>query len=253
MSAVYLDHAAAAPLSPAARAAWLEAAAMTGNPSSSHGPGRAARRIVERAREEVAALAGADPLDVIFTSGGTEADNLAVIGLARARRAVDSRCRRIIVSAVEHPAVLGPARQLASEGFELVELPVDASGRVDLSQAAAVIDADRESVALVSCQWTNNETGAIQPLAELAAWARAGGAPIHCDAVQAFAYEAVRLTPAPGSDGPELDALTLSAHKIGGPVGVGALLARRRWPFQPVLFGGGQENGRRPGTVPAAL
>jgi cysteine desulfurase len=250
---IYLDYAATAPLSEAARAAWLRYAPTVGNPSSLHGPGRAARVVVEESREQVADLLGAAPLEVIFTAGGTESDNLAVLGIARAQRVADPRRGRVVVSAVEHHAILGPAYHLAAEGFAVAELAVDRTGRVDLAAAQAVIEAEPDTIALVSCQWTNNENGALQPVAELAEVAHAYGIPVHSDAVQAVAYEPVRLRRGDGTTGPDLDALTVSAHKLGGPVGIGAFVARRDLPLTPVTWGGGQERRVRPGTLPVAL
>jgi cysteine desulfurase len=239
---LYLDHAATTPLTPAARAAWLEAAALIGNPHSLHGPGRAVRAVVEEARERIAAALGADPAEVVLTAGGTEADNLAVLGAARARRAADPALTSVFVSAVEHHAVLEPARSLRREGFDVAELPVTGDGCVDLGQAEALIVPGR--TALVSTMTVNNETGAVQPVAELAGLAHAAGAPFHTDAVQAVAYLPPPVT---------ADAVTLSAHKLGGPVGVGALVARRDLALTPVTFGGGQERRVRSGTLPAAL
>ncbi|MDR1387318.1 MAG: cysteine desulfurase [Propionibacteriaceae bacterium] len=276
-SPVYLDHAATTPLRPAARAAWLTAADQVGNPSSLHQPGRAARRLVEEAREQVALALGAEPAEVVFTAGGTEADNLAVIGTAWGRRSEDPARRRVLVSPIEHPAVLESADHLGQSGFEVVELAVGRDGRVDLERADRLLAFDPASLALVTCQAVNQETGAIQPVAELAALARRHGVPLHCDAVQAIGHGALAAgaSPAPlldQSDAPasltaspagppsavvawtaDLAALTVSGHKVGGPVGVGALLARRDLKLKPVLFGGGQERRVRSGTLPAAL
>ncbi|NLE70981.1 MAG: cysteine desulfurase [Actinomycetales bacterium] len=245
---VYLDHAATTPVRPAALAALTEVAGRVGNPSSTHGPGRAARRTVEEARELVADRLGAHPTEVVLTGGGTEADNLAVCGLYWARTAADPRRRRVVVSAVEHHAVLDPARWLAERaGAELVLLPVDAAGRVEPAALEAELAAHGDETALVSVMWANNEVGTVQPVAEVAHLARAHGVPVHADAVQAVGQVPVDLA-ASG-----LDALTVSAHKVGGPVGVGALLLRRDVAVAPVLHGGGQERGVRSGTVPAAL
>jgi cysteine desulfurase len=293
---IYLDYAATAPLSEAARAAWLRWAPEVGNPSSLHGPGRAARAGVEEAREQVADLLGASPMEVVFTSGGTEANNLAVLGVARARRAQTASRRRVLVSAVEHHSVLEAAYHLVGEGFEVVELAVDRAGRVDVDKARAIVESDPAAVALISCQWVNNENGAIQPVVELADLGRAHDIPVHTDAVQGVGYRPWRLTPPvargaappvpkpegtfgvpldqssgvagptgraadPGASsgirrpliGPPLDLLTISAHKLGGPVGVGALVARRDLAIDPIGFGGGQERRLRSGTVPVAL
>lgn len=245
----YLDHAATTPMRPAALAAFVALAGEgVGNPSSVHTPGRAARRAVEEAREQVAARLGAHPTEVVLTGGGTEADNLAVLGLYRARRAADPARRRVVVSAVEHHAVLDAAAWLARhEGAELVLLPVDAAGRVDPDALAADLAAHAGETALVSVMWANNEVGTVQPVAEVAHVARAHGVPVHSDAVQAVGVLDVDLAAA------GLDALTVSAHKVGGPVGVGALLLRRDVEVAPLVHGGGQERGLRSGTVPAAL
>jgi cysteine desulfurase len=240
----YLDHAATTPMLPEAIAAWADEAARVGNASSLHTSGRHARRVVEEARESLAATLGATPAEVVFTGGGTEADNLAVKGLYWARRAEDDRRRRVLVSAVEHHAVLDPALWLAEhEGAEVVVLPVDALGRIDLDALRAVIAADPASVALVSLMWANNEVGTIQPVAQAAAIAHEFDVPLHCDAVQAVAHLPVDLA------GQGIDAMTVSAHKLGGPLGAGALLARRGLALTPVLHGGGQERSARSGTL----
>lgn len=232
---------------PEALAAFVAVAERVGNPGSVHAAGRAARAAVDDAREAVAAALGAHPGDVVLTSGGTEADNLAVLGLARAARSADPARRRVVVSAVEHPAVLEAGRAAAGEGFEVVECPVDGAGRVDLDALAAALAAPGARPALVSVMWANNEVGTVQPVAEVAALAREHGAASHADAVQAVGGVEVSLA------GSGLDALSVSGHKIGAPVGVGALVARRHVPLAPTTHGGGQERAVRSGTVPAAL
>ena len=200
--------------------------------------------MVEESREHLAALLGAGPSEVIFTGGGTEADNLAVKGLFWARRAADPRRGRVLVSAVEHHAVLDPAQWLARhEGAEVEFLPVDTLGRVRLDALEAAIAADPDGVALISVMWANNEVGTVQPVADVVATARAYGIPVHSDAVQAFGQLPVDFAEV----GP--DCLTVSGHKIGGPTGVGALVVRRGLDLVPVLHGGGQERGARSGTV----
>jgi cysteine desulfurase len=242
----YLDHAATTPLLPEAAAALVDALGRVGNASSLHSSGRRARRAVEEARERVAAALGAGPSEVLFTAGGTEADNLAVKGLYWARRAADPRRRRVLASAVEHHAVLDPVHWLVEhEGAEVCWLPVDRLGRVHPADVAAALDQDPESVALVTVMWANNEVGTVQPVAEIAALARDAGVPMHSDAVQAFGQLDVDFA-ASG-----LDCLTVSSHKIGGPLGVGALVARRGLELTPVLHGGGQERGARSGTLDA--
>ncbi len=219
----------------------------TGNASSLHTVGRRARRIVEEAREQVAEAFGAGPSEVIFTSGGTEADNLAIKGLYWARRAEDPRRCRVLVSAVEHHAVLDAARWLGDvQEAEVVRLPVDAVGRVRVDAVRAVVEEDPATVALISVMWANNEVGTIQPVRELAAIGARHGIPVHSDAVQAAAQVAVALADS------GLDAITLSAHKLGGPVGVGALLRRRGLALVPTAHGGGHESGLRSGTLDVA-
>lgn len=242
----YLDHAATTPMTPEAVAA-LTAQLSAGNPSSLHTAGRAARRVVEEARERLAAVLGARPSEVIFTSGGTEADNLAIKGLFWARNAADQQRRRIVVSAVEHHAVLDPAEWLAAEqGAELVFLPVDSDGRVDPEALAADLAEHGDHTALVSVMWANNEVGTVQPVTEITRVAAAHGVPVHSDAVQAVGQVEVDFA-ASG-----LDALTMTGHKLGGPVGAGALLARRGLELTPVVHGGGQERGVRSGTLDVA-
>ena len=234
---------------PEAIAAVCGALGEVGNPSSLHTAGRRARRHVEEARERLAASVGARPSEVIFTAGGTEADNLAVKGIFWARRAADDRRRRLIVSAIEHHAVLDAVDWLvAREGAEVTWLPVDAYGRVAPAALRDAVAEDPDSVALVSVMWANNEVGTVQPIAELAAVAHEFGAPLHTDAVQAVGALPVDFA-ACGAD-----ALTLTAHKLGGPYGAGALLLRREVECVPLLHGGGQERDVRSGTldVPAA-
>ncbi|WP_031464802.1 cysteine desulfurase family protein [Sciscionella sediminilitoris] len=243
----YLDHAATTPMRPEAIAVLTEALREAGNPSSLHASGRAARRRVEEARESCAARLGARASEVIFTGGGTEGDNLAVKGIYWARRAEDPRRRRVLVSAVEHHAVLDTAEWLRDhEGAELVVLGVDASGRVAPEELRAAIGDDPDSVALVSVMLANNEVGTVNPVRELAAIAAGHGIPVHTDAVQAVGVLEVDFA-ALG-----VAALTCSAHKIGGPVGAGALLLRRDTACTPVLHGGGQEREVRSGTLATA-
>nr|WP_297424580.1 cysteine desulfurase family protein [uncultured Actinotalea sp.] len=240
----YLDHAATAPVHPLVVEAVVEQLGRTGNASSLHEAGRAARRVVEESREVLAARLGARPSEVVLTAGGTEADNLAVKGLYWARSGEDARRRRVLVSAVEHHAVLDPAVWLAERcGAELVVLPVDADGRLDLGALEAELVARGDATALVSVMWANNEVGTVQPLPRVVELAHRYGVPVHADAVQAVGQLPVDFA-ASG-----LDALTVSGHKLGAPVGVGALLARRELPLAPLTHGGGQERGVRSGTV----
>jgi cysteine desulfurase len=240
----YLDHAATTPMLEEVIAVMSAAMAEVGNPSSLHASGRKARRVVEEARERFAAAVGARPSEVIFTGGGTEADNLAVKGIYFARRKGEERRRRIIVSSIEHHAVLDAVHWLAEhEGAEVVSLPVDGFGRVSPEALTAAIAQDPASVALVSVMWANNEVGTIQPVAELAAVAHTYGIPLHTDAVQAFGTVEVSFTDS------DADAMTLTGHKIGGPYGVGALLLKREVECTPLLHGGGQERDVRSGTL----
>lgn len=243
----YLDHAATTPLRPQVLAAMAQELTRVGNPSSLHTSGRGARRVVEEAREQVAAALSARPGEVVLTGGGTEADNLAVKGLYWARREADPRRRRVLVSAVEHHAVLDPAQWLAtSQGAELVVLPVDSRGRLDVAALEAELAADPASVALVSVMWANNEVGTVQPVDAVVAAAARHGVPVHSDAVQAVGALEV------GFEASGLAAMTVSGHKLGGPVGSGALVLRRGTDLVPVLHGGGQEAGVRSGSVDVA-
>ncbi|WP_332760603.1 cysteine desulfurase family protein [Pseudarthrobacter sp.] len=244
---VYLDHAATTPLSAEALAALTRELARTGNPSSLHGSGRRARRSVEDAREAIATAAGAHPSEVIFTSGGTESDNLAVKGLYWARSGEDPARRRILCSAVEHHAVLDTVEWLERhEGAIVTWLPVDSQGVVDLDVLAAELARDPGTIALVTVMWANNEVGTIQPVHRIVQLAHAAGVPVHSDAVQAFGSLPVDFK-ASG-----LDAMSVSGHKIGGPVGVGALLLGRAVKLTPVQHGGGQERDVRSGTLDTA-
>jgi len=241
---VYLDHAATTPISAQALAALTHELSRSGNPSSLHGSGRRARRVVEDAREAIAAAAGAHPSEVIFTSGGTEADNLAVKGLYWARRDEDPQRRRILCSPVEHHAVLDTVEWLERhEGAEAVWLPVDEFGVVSLDALRREIEADPAAVALVTVMWANNEVGTVQPVAEIVAAAKPHGIPVHSDAVQAFGQLPVSFADS------GLDTMAISGHKIGGPVGIGALLVGRAVKLTPVQHGGGQERDIRSGTL----
>jgi len=241
---VYLDHAATTPLSAEALTVMTRELAKTGNPSSLHGAGRRARRAVEDARETLAAAAGAHPSEVIFTSGGTEADNLAVKGLYWARRDEDPRRTRILCSAVEHHAVMDTVEWLERhEGADVTWLPVDSEGAVRLDAVRKEISRDPESIALVTVMWANNEVGTIQPVAGIVELASPHGIPVHSDAVQAFGSVPVDFR-ASG-----LSAMSVSGHKLGGPVGVGALFLGRSVKLTPVQHGGGQERDVRSGTL----
>jgi cysteine desulfurase len=243
-SPVYLDHAATTPMLPAALAAMTEELAQLGNPSSLHNAGRRARRVVEESRELIAEAYGARPSEVVFTSGGTEADNLAVKGLYWARRGADPARTRVLATATEHHAVLDSVGWLTEhEGAEADWLAVQPSGVVSPSTLADAIERDPPSVAVISIMWANNEVGSVQPIAELSALAAGYQIPFHSDAVQAAGQLPVSLA-ATGAT-----ALTITAHKIGGPVGVGALLLAKGAQPVPVLHGGGQERDVRSGTL----
>ena len=243
----YLDHAATTPVLPEVVVAMSEAMSKTGNASSLHTSGRVARRRVEEARESIAAALGARPSEVLFTSGGTESDNLAVAGIFRARRAADPRRRRILAAGLEHHAVLDVVEYLvAKEGASVTWLEVDDFGRVHADTLAAAIAEDPTDVALVSVMWANNEVGTVNPIRELAAVAHLHGIPFHSDAVQAVGQLAVDF------ERSGADALTVTGHKIGGPTGVGVLLLRRKIAVVPLVHGGGQERGVRSGTLDVA-
>jgi cysteine desulfurase len=243
---VYLDHAATTPMLPVAIEAMTAQLGRTGNASSLHGSGRAARRTVEESRETIAEALNAQPSEVVFTSGGTEADNLALKGLWWARLAEDPRRRRILLSGIEHHAVLDPAIWLVQhEGAEFEWLPVDELGRVHPAGVRAAIEKDPESVSFVSLMMANNEVGTLQPVREVAALAHEYDIPLHTDAVQAVGQVPVDFA-ALGAD-----AMTISAHKLGGPYGIGALVVRKTTTLVPVLHGGGQERDVRSGTLDA--
>lgn len=240
----YLDHAATTPMLPEAARELTDRLGVTGNASSLHASGRRARRTVEESRETLAEALGARPSEVVFTSGGTEADNLAVKGLYWARRAADPNRVRVLASPVEHHAVLDAVHWLGEhEGATVEYLPVDAHGRVHPEVLREAIARDPDDVALATVMWANNEIGTLMPVRELADVAAEFGVPLHADAVQAFGQVPVDFA-ASG-----LAAMTVSGHKIGGPYGIGALLLGREYSPVPVLHGGGQERHVRSGTL----
>ena len=242
----YLDHAATTPMLPEAVAAMTAELAKPGNPSSLHSSGRRARKVVEEARETVAAALGARPVEVIFTSGGTESNNLAVKGIYWSQRKKDKNRYRILISAVEHHAVLDPVMWLKEEENANVELlPVDSLGRVQPETLRKAIEKNPQDVALVSIMWANNEVGTVQPIKELVKIAHEFNIPFHTDAVQAVGCLEVHFQDC------GVDALTVSGHKVGGPQGIGALIVKRDLELTPVLHGGGQEREVRSGTVAA--
>lgn len=256
----YLDHAATTPVRPEALEAYLNAPA--GNASSLHTTGRQARRVLEEARESLADDLSIAPDDIIFTSGGTTADNLAIKGIAAARVAEDPRRRVVAISAVEHHAVLDAAMALADpgeatnasagrestaggfRGFEIVELPVDADARVQISAVEALLAERSAELALISVMSANNEIGAAQPIAEIARLAAEAGIPLHSDAVQSVGWWGLPDAPAA--------AVSISGHKFGAPVGVGALVLPPSLTCQPLIDGGGQERRIHSGTLDVA-
>lgn len=239
---VYLDYASSAPLSGAAlhaRDAYLGHACAQANPNSLHTLGRAAARSLEGARRDLAELlsGGVRPNDVFFTSGGTESNNAAVLGMAQAIRERDVRRTRVVLSSIEHDSVYDLARPLRKLGFDVAFAVPDTRGIVTAEEVERHLDG---SVALVSVMYANNETGIVQPIPDIATAAHAVGARLHTDAVQAFTQVPLDLE--------GVDAASVTAHKIGGPVGIGALMVRAGCPFASQAFGGGQEQGRRSGT-----
>jgi cysteine desulfurase len=240
---VYLDHAATTPMVSAALEAMTTELREVGNASSLHASGRRARRVVEESRETIAQAVGCRPGEVVFTSGGTEADNLALKGIFWARRATDAGRTRILASSVEHHAVLDSLHWLAQrEGARVELLPVDGEGRLRVDALREAIERDPASVALVSVMWANNEVGTLQPVADVVEAASAHGIPVHTDAVQAVGAVPVDFA------GSGVDALSLTGHKVGGPVGAGALVVRRELEVTALLHGGGQERDIRSGT-----
>ncbi len=243
MTRHYLDHAATTPMRPGALTALVEAAGLA-NPSSLHTAGRRARRAVEDSRDVVAALLEVPPSRVIFTSGATEADNIAITGLFRARRRQDPGRVRVLVPAVEHKAVLDTCAALADLGAAVQHVPVDGGGVLQPTAVAAAIREQPRTVALVAAMAANNETGVLNPVADLAEVCRAADVPLHCDAAQAVGWRSAAAATA--------DTAAISGHKLGGPMGVGALVVPERLDLGPHTHGGGQEAGIRSGTVPAA-
>ena len=242
----YLDHAATTPMLDAALDAYVAAAREVGNPSSLHAAGRFARRLVEESRERIAAALGARPSEVIFTSGGTESNNLATKGIFWARRSASLNRHRVIASAVEHHAVLDAVDWLgAHEGAAVSWLPVDEGGRVDPAALDELVRRYADELAVISVQWANNEVGTVQPVPELARIAAGAGIPFHTDAVQAVGQIPVDFAASGAA------AMTVTGHKVGGPVGVGALLLGRDVACTPLLHGGGQERDVRSGTLDA--
>ena len=236
---VYLDHAATTPMFDAAIDAMNTSLRKLGNPSSLHTEGRSTRKDVEDAREKIAKAIGCQASEVIFTGSGTEANNAAVKGLYW-----HSDKKVILISSIEHHAVMDPAHWLAEhEGAEIVEIPVTASGVIDIDFLKEVIEKRKNEIALISVMHSNNETGVIQPIADVVKIA--GDIPVHCDAVQSFTKIPLSFKEL------GLFAMTISGHKVGGPLGIGALILRRAVEIPPLLHGGGQERDIRSGTLNA--
>ncbi len=240
---IYLDHAATSPMPRAVRERYVEALEVVGNPSSIHSSGQSARALLDSSRARIAATLGVDPIEVTLTGGGTEAVNLAVKGMLWSRRAA-GHSSRILVPAAEHHATLDAVQWLVDhEGATVDWLPVDETGRLRLDALEAALTSG--PAALLTMLAANNEVGTLQPVAEAAALAAAAGVPVHVDAIAA--YGQVPLAPLPAG----VSAVSISAHKVGGPVGVGALVLRRGTEVEPLLHGGGQQRGRS-GTMDAA-
>lgn len=239
---IYLDHAATTPMVDVAIKAMTQQLSKLGNPSSLHTPGRSARKDVEEARETIARAIDCQPSEIIFTGSGTEADNIALKGLYWRGKAVGRNL--VLISAIEHHAILDSAQWLQDhEGAEIVMIGVDTDGVLDLSQLADLIAQRGDEIAVISIMHSNNETGVIQPVAQVVELARVASIPVHCDGVQSFgkvplSFQQLGLT-----------ALALSAHKMGGPLGIGLLVLRRGLEIPALLHGGGQEREIRSGTL----
>jgi cysteine desulfurase len=252
----YLDHAASTPVRPEAAKAFTDALAHSGNPSSVHRHGQAARALVEDAREYLATVLGSQPIEVIFTSGGTESINLALVGLFRAAVEKDAKRNRIVVPEAEHHATLDTVLWLQEhEGAVLEWIPVDKLGRIDVTELNDTLERAGKSVALVTMLWANNEVGTIQPVSEIAALAAEHHVPLHIDAVSAFGHIPVNFAQIRTDSGAQgntgLVALSISGHKFGSVPGVGALVVSREAQLEPLIHGGGQQRGLRSGTLDA--
>ena len=239
----YLDHAASTPVRSVAREAFISALAEVGNPSSVHRHGQAARAIVEDARERVARHFDADPIEVVFTSGGTESVNLGITGLYRARHRGDAARRRIIVPEAEHHATLDTVIAREHEGADIVWIPVNAEGTIDVDAWQRALSDSPETIACATALAANNEVGSVQPWRELAEMARDAGVPFHLDAIAALGHLPLSLRPA--------SAVSLSGHKIGAVPGVGVLLVDRGTSLDAIIHGGGQQRELRSGTLDA--
>lgn len=246
---VYLDHAATTPMLPAARAALIAALDLVGNPSSIHTHGQSAKRMLEEAREVIAGSLGCDPIEIVLTSGGTESVNLGVKGLFWARDTSVVSRKRILVPRGEHHATIDAAEWLvAHEGAVIEWLPIDELGRIPIDSVAQSLR-EHDDIALLTMLWANNEVGTVQPVAEIVALAAERGVPVHVDAVAAYGHLPVSLRESGAA------AISVSAHKVGGPLGMGALALARTAVVEPLLHGGGQQRNVRSGTqdAPAAV
>ena len=239
--AIYLDHAASVPISGEVLETYANALAVAGNPSSTHSFGQNARMMLEEAREQLALAVDCDRNEVIFTSGGTEANNLAVKGLFAKREG-----NLIVTSAAEHHAVLDVVEHLEAQGAEVHWLSVNSEGQIDLDELKTVLETRGSEVALVALMWVSNETGVITPIGEVTALAAKHGVPVHSDAVAAFGHMPTNFAES------GLSTMAITAHKLGGPVGTGALIVSRATNLEPLFHGGGQERAIRAGTMDAA-
>ncbi|MEN9753578.1 MAG: hypothetical protein RL670_1269 [Actinomycetota bacterium] len=242
---VYLDYAATVPIRPEVAIEYTKFLSLVGNPSSTHHLGQQARMVLEESREEIAAAVGCHRSEVVFTSGGTEADNLAIKGLYWQRIGEDARRRVVISSAVEHHAVLDTVEWLATQGAEILTVPVDKSGNLDLDWLSETLTSRSDEVALIALMLVNNETGVVSPIREVAAIASKFEVPVHTDAVAAFGHIPVNFSDL------GVATMAISGHKVGAPVGVGALIVGRQVKLKPIQQGGGQERALRPGTMNA--
>ncbi len=245
---VYLDHAATTSMYPEVREVMMRELERVGNASSLHTSGRSARRVVEESRELIAERLGARPSEVVFCSGGTEANNLAIKGLYWARKTADPARNTVVFSSIEHHALLDPVSWLEKhEGAHVLTTPVDDMGRIDVSQLAHDVSDHHDHIGVLTTMWANNEMGTVQPIRKVIELASPHGILVHSDAVQAAGYVPINFAEI------GLDAMTVTAHKLGGPVGVGALVMKREIEATPLLHGGGQERDVRSGTIGVAL
>lgn len=246
--AIYLDHAATTPLRPELVAGYLEQLQAVGNPSSVHGSGQSARQVVEDARDKIAKALDCHRSEVLFTSGGTESDNLAIKGLYLAAKTADSQRNVVITAGTEHHAGIEPVEWLqAAEGAEMVWAPVNGHGVIDLDWLEGYLAENSCRVALISLMWVNNETGLISPISQITGVAGKYGIPVHSDGVAAFGHIPLSFRES------GLSTMAISGHKFGAPVGIGALIAARDAKLAVLSHGGGQERGIRSGTLSAPL